>query len=222
MLFVIATPIGNLADFSSRAVQAIESCDYILCEDTRVSRVLLNHYALKKPLKSYHKFNETARIKEIICDLQEGQTIGLISDAGTPCISDPGFRIVKACHEHQIPVCPIPGASSVITAISASGFNAARFQFVGFLPRKKGKLTTLLEESIEYPGLTVCFESPYRLAKALDCLSSLSPEIQICVGREITKKFEQFYRGDALNLFHFFTNHPPKGECLIIIEGLNS
>jgi 16S rRNA (cytidine1402-2'-O)-methyltransferase len=222
MFYVIATPIGNLADFTFRAVQTIQNCDYLLCEDTRTSRVLLNHYELKKPLRSYHKFNERARVEEVINDLKAGQIIGLLSDAGTPCISDPGFRIIEACRKHELPVTPIPGPSSVTAAISASGFNAARFQFVGFLPRKKGKLITLLEECLAYPGLTVAFESPYRLHHSLEALASLNPEINVCVAREITKKFEQFYRGTALELYTFFKEHPPKGECLFIIEGLEA
>jgi 16S rRNA (cytidine1402-2'-O)-methyltransferase len=138
MLYLVATPIGNLGDFSFRAIETLKSSDYILCEDTRRSRQLLNHFDIQKPLKSYHKFKEMAALSSIITDLQDGKTISLISDAGTPCIADPGSRLVKRCVELGIPVISIPGACAAIVALTSSGLDTDRFQFFGFLPRKAG------------------------------------------------------------------------------------
>ncbi len=219
MLFLISTPIGNLADFSFRAISTIESCDYLLCEDTRRSHILLNHYNLKKPLKSFHLFNERNRTEEVIADLKGGMTIGLLSDAGTPCISDPGFQLVHLCRELDLDVVPIPGACALIAALAASGLDATCFQFIGFLPKKKGKRTAL-EEALAYPGTTVCYESPFRMKATLQQLAALDPERKIVIGREITKKFEQFYRGTPSSLLPLWEKEPPKGEFVLMISGL--
>src|ERR1700733_30336 len=162
MLYVIATPIGNLSDITYRAVQTLQSCDYILCEDTRHSLALLRHYQIRKPLTSLHKFNESKKQQAIVEDLHRGQTIGLISDAGTPAISDPGSWLIQRCLEEKIRVIPIPGASALTTALSCSGLNTERFQFCGFLPKKASELKKCLQELLAYPGTTVCYESPHR------------------------------------------------------------
>ncbi|NGX54620.1 MAG: Ribosomal RNA small subunit methyltransferase I [Chlamydiae bacterium] len=217
MLYLIATPIGNLADITVRGLKTIEECDYLLCEDTRHSRRLLSHYDLRKPLKSYHKFNEAKREEEIIKDLKSGITIGLLSDAGTPGISDPGGRLVKKCRELALEVCAIPGPCSPIVALVASGLDTTRFQFVGFLPRKKGKLTKILEESLAYPGTTICFESPHRILKSLKVLGDLAPDRKVVVARELTKKFEEYAQGTATELLEKWKTSPPKGEIILMI-----
>ncbi len=217
MLYLIATPIGNLADITVRALKTIEACDYLLCEDTRHSRRLLSHYDLRKPLKSYHKFSEAKREEEIIKDLKSGKTIGLLSDAGTPGIADPGVRLVKKCRELELEVYPIPGPCSPIVALVASGLDTTRFQFVGFLPRKKGKLTKILEEGLAYPGTTICFESPHRILKSLKLLAELDPEKQVVVARELTKKFEEYAKGTPAELLEKWKTSPPKGEIILML-----
>jgi 16S rRNA (cytidine1402-2'-O)-methyltransferase len=221
MLYLIATPIGNLADFSFRALQTIELCDYLLCEDTRHSSILLNHYKIKKPLKSYHKFNEKKREEEIIHDLKEGKVIGLISDAGTPCIADPGARLVNVCLKAGLEVTPIPGASAIIVALSASGLETNRFQFLGFLPRKKGQHLKMLTEMLEYSGTSICYESPYRIKATLEVLASLDPEREVVIARELTKKFEEFSRGTASLLNQAWEKRTPKGEFVLLVGGKN-
>ncbi len=216
MLYLVATPIGNLSDFSFRAIETIKECDYLLCEDTRRSRILLNHYEIQKPLKSYHLFNESSRLLTILNDLKAGKTLGLLSDAGTPLINDPGEKIVKACIESNIEIRSIPGATSVMTALVLSGFPCERFQFVGFLPKKGSKRKKALIEYLDYPGTTVCFESPFRLAKTLQELGTLNSTKKVFVGREFTKKFESHYHGLAPELALHFTAHPPKGEIVLI------
>ncbi len=219
MLFLISTPIGNLKDFSFRAIATIEQCDYLLCEDTRRSGILLKHYELKKPLKSFHAHNEKARIQRVIDDLQSGYKIGLLSDAGTPTISDPGGRLVEACCKEEIEVIAIPGACAAIVALAASGLDATRFQFCGFLARKKGKLTRQLKEILAYEGTSICYESPYRIAKVLAVVAELEPTRYCVVARELTKKFETFTRGSAADLCaHFSKKSPPKGEIVLLFS----
>lgn len=219
-MFLIATPIGNLKDISPRALETIAACDYLLCEDTRHTRNLLNHFELKVPLRSFHLFNEASKESEVIYDLKQGKTIGLVSDAGTPGISDPGERLVARCRAEDIPVTPIPGPCAAIAALSASGLPTTRFQFFGFLPRKSGRLTKTLEEMLTYPGTSVCYESPYRLAKTLKIVAQLDPERECVVAREITKKFETFMKGTATTLLAHFTAKPPKGEIVLLISGI--
>ncbi len=220
MLYLIATPIGTLADISFRALKTIEECDYLLCEDTRHTQKLLHHYELRKPLKSYHAFNEAAREKNILADLKEGKTIGLLSDAGTPGISDPGMRLVKRCHEEGLALSAIPGPCAAIMALICSGFTTERFQFLGFLPVKKGKRGLLLQEALEYPGTTIAYESPYRILSTLEILQELAPEHPIALARELTKKFEQIHRGTPLTLRAEWKEKAPKGEFVLLIAPL--
>jgi len=219
MLFLISTPIGNLEDFSFRAVKAIESCDYLLCEDTRHSQKLLAHYELRKPLKSYHQFNEAARQNGILEDLKSGKTIGLLSDAGTPGIADPGMRLVKKCREEGLEISAIPGACAAIVALVASGFTTERFQFVGFLPFKKGKREKLLVETLSYPGTTIAYESPHRIVSTLEILAQIAPQVEVIVARELTKKFETYHRGTAPFLLEGWRKTPPKGEMVLLLPG---
>lgn len=218
MLFLISTPIGNLGDLTFRALETLNQCDLILCEDTRHSSILLNHYKIAKPLKSYHKFNEAASLEKILLALKEGQTIGLISDAGTPGIADPGERLVKACIEENIPVSPIPGPCAVIAALSGSGLPTDRFQFVGFLPKQESDLRAILQEIYAYPGTTICYEAPHRLHALLKFLQELFPQRQIVVARELTKKFEEWIKGTPQELLdHWPDAASIKGEIVLLI-----
>lgn len=219
MLYLVATPIGNLSDFTFRAVETLKNCDYILCEDTRHSQTLLQHYEIKKPLKSYHKFNEAASEANIIADLQEGKKIALISDAGTPGISDPGARIVHLCVEMEIPVISIPGPCAAILALTQSGLSTDHFQFWGFLPKKEGELKTSLREILAFTGTTICYETPHRLLDVLQLIDQLDSQRRLVVCRELTKKFEESKRGTAKDLLDFWKSHTLKGEIVLLIEG---
>lgn len=219
MLYLVATPIGNLADITLRALETLKTCDYILCEDTRHSLALLSHYAIQKPLKSYHKFSDASEIEKILQDLISGSTLSLISDAGTPGISDPGTHLVQQCIERGIAVTAIPGACAAITALCCSGLNTDRFQFFGFLPRKAGELKQALQEILIFPGTTICYEAPNRLLDALQTLHTLAPNRKIVVGRELTKKFEEMQRGVASELISYWETNPLKGEIVLLIAG---
>lgn len=218
MLHIISTPIGNLGDISKRALDTMMACDYILCEDTRHSRLLLKHFQIEKTLKSFHKFSEFAKEDSIINELLEGKIIGLISDAGTPGISDPGERLVRRCRSEGLPVSGVPGPCAAIFALTLAGFESERFQFVGFLPKKSGGLSRDLAEYLSYSGTTICYESPYRIIKVLREIHLQSPDRQLCVGRELTKKFEEVKIGTALELIEYYEKHTLKGEIVLIIS----
>lgn len=217
MLFLVATPIGNLKDFTFRAIETLQACDYILCEDTRTSLTLLNHYNIKKPLKSYHKFNEKKACDPIIEDLKKGMQIALISDAGTVGISDPGALLIKEAIAEGLQVVSIPGPSALITALSCSGLSTERFQFVGFLPKKESSLKKLLREILLYPGTSICYESPHRLNETLLTLENLAPHLSLVVARELTKFFETIQRGSPSKLLSYFNENPPKGEIVLLL-----
>jgi 16S rRNA (cytidine1402-2'-O)-methyltransferase len=219
MLYVISTPIGNLSDITLRAIETLKKCDYILCEDTRHSLPLLQYYSINKPLKSFHKYSESAKQTDIITDLQQGSIIALISDAGTPGISDPGSKLIQTCLDSNICVTSVPGACAAITALSISGLDTQRFQFLGFLPRKTGELQRALQEILSYPGTTICYESPNRLLETLECLNEIAPKRYLAVARELTKKFEELRRGVAIDLITHWTSNPLKGEIVLMISG---
>lgn len=200
-----------------RAIEVLRQCDYVLCEDTRHSRPLLQHYDIDKPLRSFHKFNEASREDQIVEDLKQGKNIALISDAGTPGISDPGERLVQECVSAGLEVVPIPGACAAIAGISASGLTTERFQFLGFLPRKDQQLRLCLLDALAYVGTSICYEAPTRLVDLLKLLSELAPQRRIVVAREITKKFEEFRRGTAAELLEHWQQHTPKGEVVVMI-----
>lgn len=218
LLYLVATPIGNLKDITYRAIEVLKACDYVLCEDTRHTRILMNHYAISKPLKSYHKFNEAAKENIILEDLQAGKTIALVSDAGTPGISDPGTRIVEACIKNGIKVSPIPGPCAAIAALCSSGFSTDRFEFFGFLPRKAGELKQALKTMLSRTHTTICYESPHRLQKLLEEIALLDPERKMTLGREITKKYEEIVQGTAKELLLKWEKSVVKGEIAILIE----
>jgi 16S rRNA (cytidine1402-2'-O)-methyltransferase len=218
MLYLIATPIGNLEDITLRALKILEECDYILCEDTRHSIKLLNHYQIRKPLKSYHKFNEAKTLNAILEDLQKGIKIGLLSDAGTPGIADPGVRLVQKCRLIGIPVFSLPGPCAAIVALSSSGLSTDRFQFVGFLPQKGGKKEKMMRAILDYTGTSIIYESPYRILKTLKLIDDLQPERYCVIARELTKKFEQFQHGTARELLDAWKEKTPKGEFVLLIS----
>lgn len=215
MLILISTPIGNLADISERALDALKTSDLILCEDTRHSGILLHHYGIKRPLQSFHQFNEKKQEDKLIEKLQTGATITLISDAGTPAFCDPGQKLVDRCHNEKIVVSAIPGPCAVTMALSLSGFEIPPFQFGGFLPKKQGELKTTLLRALFYPGVTCFYDTPYHIEDTLAALKDLAPERRLCIAREMTKKHEEILRGKASEL-----KPTLKGEfCLIIDRG---
>ena len=219
MLYVVATPIGNLGDITLRAVEALKSADLIAAEDTRHSGLLLKHLEIKKPFVSYHEHNEAARTTELVERLGRGENVALITDAGTPGLSDPGLRLIRECIKRELPFTIIPGASSILMALLGSGFSTDRFSFRGFLPVKSGQRERELRAATERDETAIFFESPYRLTKTLAACIDIIPERQLCVARELTKKFEEFRRGAASELLAHYQAHPPKGEIVLVISG---
>ncbi len=219
-LFLVSTPIGNLGDMSHRAVEVLSSAALVIAEDTRHSRRLLEHYRVSTPLSSYHEHNEAKETPRLIARLRAGDSIALISDAGTPLISDPGSRLVAAALEAEIAVVPIPGASSVMAALVASGLPLERFTFFGFLPRKGRERTDILTEIVESRGTVVLFEAPNRVSATLDALVDAGAgERQAVVARELTKRFEEFKRGSVAKLANEYGKADPKGEVVLLIAG---
>jgi len=219
MLYVVATPIGNLGDITLRAVEALKLADVIAAEDTRHSGLLLKHLEIKKPFVSYHQHNEAARTTELVERLARGENIALITDAGTPGLSDPGLRLIRECIKRELPFTIIPGASSILMALLGSGFSTDKFSFRGFLPVKSGQRERELRAATERDETTIFFESPYRLTKTLAACIDIIPGRQLCVARELTKKFEEFRRGVASELLAHYQAHPPKGEIVLVISG---
>ncbi|MBI4557012.1 MAG: 16S rRNA (cytidine(1402)-2'-O)-methyltransferase [Candidatus Hydrogenedentes bacterium] len=217
-LFVVATPLGNLEDVSPRAVRVLGEVDLIAAEDTRHSRRLLRHYAISKPLISYHEHNEPERAVELIRRLNDGRDVALISDAGTPCISDPGYRVVRAAQEAGIEVVSVPGPSAVVAALSVSGLPADRYTFHGFFPRHAGAAYTLLSELGRLGGTHVFFEAPSRLIATLRHVIEDLAEAEVCVARELTKMFEQVTTGSPQALFEQYCGSRIRGECVLVIH----
>ncbi len=217
---LIASPIGNLADLSFRARERLEASDLICCEDTRHSvRLLQRHRISRKPLLSLHDRNEASRSAEIIDRARGGDAIAVLSDAGMPTVSDPGYRLVRACIDAGIPVDVLPGPSAVLAALAGSGLPTDAFYFGGFLPPKSGKRERELREALERRATSIYFESPHRIAKTLATLADLDPERPVCVARELTKKFETFHRDTAANLSAEFARQPRKGEMTLVVGG---
>jgi 16S rRNA (cytidine1402-2'-O)-methyltransferase len=219
MLYVVATPIGNLGDITLRAVEVLKSADVVAAEDTRRSGLLLKHLEIKKPFVSYHEHNEAARTTELVERLGRSENVALITDAGTPGLSDPGLRLIRECIKRELPFTIIPGASSILMALLGSGFSTDKFSFRGFLPVKSGQRERELRAAAERDETTIFFESPYRLTKTLSACIDIIPERQLCVARELTKKFEEFRRGAASELLAHYQAHPPKGEIVLVISG---
>ena len=218
-LYIVPTPIANLEDITLRAIRILGEVDLILAEDTRVSSKLLKHYDIKTPMSSHHKFNEHKSVSRIVERMEAGQTVALISDAGTPGISDPGFLLVREALNHNIEVECLPGATAFIPALVNSGLPSDRFHFEGFLPVKKGRQTRL-EYLSGLPGTIVLYESPHRLLKTLAQLSGhTGPDRQASVSREITKMYEEHVRGTLADLISHFEKTKVKGEIVIVMAG---
>ena len=220
MLYVVATPIGNLGDITLRALEVLKSVDLIAAEDTRHSGMLLKRFEIKKPLVSYHEHNEAMRTVQLVERLAADENVALITDAGTPAVSDPGARLIHACIERGLPLRIIPGPSSILAALVGSGFSTERFYFGGFLPVKSGQRERELRATAERGETTIFFESPYRLTKTLAVCTGIMPDRQLCVARELTKKFEEFRHGTAGELLAHYEAHPPKGEIVLVISQL--
>jgi 16S rRNA (cytidine1402-2'-O)-methyltransferase len=218
MLYVIGTPIGNLGDITLRALDVLRNADVIAAEDTRHSGILLKHYEIAKPLVSYHEHNEAMRTAQLVERIAANQNVALITDAGSPGISDPGARLVRECIKRDLPFTIIPGPSSVLTALVGSGFSAERFFFGGFLPVKAGQRDRELRIASDHAETTIFFESPYRLLKTLTACREIMPDRKLCVARELTKKFEEFRRGTAAELLAHYQARPPKGEIVLVIS----
>ena len=218
-LYIVPTPIGNLDDITLRAVDVLREVDFILAEDTRTTSFLLRHLGIEKKLHSHHKFNEHATVKMVAGSIAAGRNAALVSDAGTPGISDPGFLLVRTCVEAGIEVETLPGATALVPALVQSGFPCDRFCFEGFLPQKKGRAKQLQSLADEERTM-VFYESPYRVVKTLEQLAVLfGPERPVSVSRELTKKFEETVRGRLDEVAAHFREHEPKGEFVIVLAG---
>jgi len=219
LLYLVPTPLGNLKDITLRALEVLKEVDLILCEDTRTSQKLLQHYQINKPLTPYHQHNEHRVADHLVAQLQAGKKMALITDAGTPGISDPGFLLVRACIQQGVIVNCLPGATAFVPALINSGFSAQRFCFEGFLPLKKGRQTLLKLLATETRTI-ILYESPVRLVKTLTDLATYMGETRrASVSREITKMFEETRRGTLQELIAYFTQKPPKGEIVLVLEG---
>lgn len=219
MLYVVATPIGNLGDITLRALEVLKSADVIAAEDTRHTGMLLKHFAISKPLVSFHEHNEAMRTAQLVERLATGEDVALVTDAGMPGLSDPGARLIRRCIERELPFTILPGPSSILTALVGSGFETGKFCFRGFLPAKSGQRERELRTALERRETTIFFESPYRLARTLGVLAEIMPERVLCVARELTKKFEEFRRGTAAELLGHYNAHQAKGEIVLLVTG---
>jgi 16S rRNA (cytidine1402-2'-O)-methyltransferase len=218
-LYLVATPIGNLEDITLRALRVLRECDVVAAEDTRHSGQLLKHFGISKPLLSYFQFNEARRSEEIIERLRRGEKVALVTDAGSPGISDPGERVVKAAIAAGFRVEAIPGACALIAGLTASGLAMDEFHFVGFLPHKSGQRKNKLESLKTIEGTMVFYESPYRIEKLLGELNEVFPEREVVLARELTKKFEEFLRGKPAELLVLTQKRPLKGEIVVLVAG---
>ncbi len=218
-LYIVATPIGNLDDLTVRAARVLKEVALIACEDTRHTRVLLQRYGISTPLISYHEHNEVERTPELLRKLEAGNSIALVSDAGTPVLSDPGYTLVRQAIAGAIPVVPIPGPSAITAALSVAGLPTDRFVFLGFLPRRAAERRRALEEVATVPWTLVMFEAPHRIAATLRDLHATLGDRPLAVARELTKKFEEVIRGTAAELLEHLQQTPPRGELTVVAAG---
>tara|TARA_Y100000768_G_scaffold296868_1_gene230679 strand:- start:81 stop:773 length:693 start_codon:yes stop_codon:yes gene_type:complete len=215
-LFVVGTPIGNLADITYRAVDVLSSVEFIFAEDTRVSKKLLNHYSIDKKIYSYHDYSRDSEVVNLINILVNGSNVALISDAGTPTISDPGYRLIRKCIKKGIDVIPIPGPSAVTAALSVAGLPSDSFTFIGFLPQKKGRVKKI-EQLNEIENTIIVFESPHRILKTLNQFLEILGNRQVVIGRELTKLYEEIIRGNLKEVIQRISDKSLKGEIVIMI-----
>ena len=217
-LFIVATPIGNLGDLSQRAALTIENSDIIACEDTRVTAKLLQHLNLRIPMVSYREENERKKSQEIALDIESGKKVALLSDAGYPCINDPGFRLVRECHARKLRIIPVPGPNAALTALAASGLPTHQFAFIGFLPKKTGQVQKTIESWKDFDGSVVLYESKYKIAKTLNAISeTLGHDRFICLARELTKSYESILSGPVNQVIEEQSQSSGKGEFTIVI-----
>ena len=218
-MYIVPTPIGNLQDITFRAIEVLKSVELILAEDTRTSSKLLNHYGIQKPVTPFHQHNEHQVLQHLVIQLSQGKTMALVTDAGTPGISDPGFLLVRECIRQDIRVECLPGATAFVPALVNSGLPASRFCFEGFLPLKKGRHTLLTALSTEERTI-IFYESPVRLVKTLnDLIQYFGPDRQCCVSRELTKMYEENKRGSLKEVQEYFSNKAVKGEIVVVVQG---
>ena len=222
MLSVVPTPIGNRQDITLRAIEVLKSADLIAAEDTRHSGLLLQHLGIKKPFLSLHGHNESFRCEDVGNRIAEGSHVALITDAGMPGISDPGYRLIRTCIDRGLPVSVLPGPSAVLTALVGSGFPCDRFFFGGFLPVKSGRRANELTAAAARQETSIYFESPHRILKTLAALDAVCPGRTICVARELTKTFEEYRRDTPATLIAHFEKHPPKGEITLVIPAAST
>lgn len=218
-LYVVGTPIGNLGDFSPRAIETLESCDFIAAEDTRVTLKLLNHFGIHKPLVSYYEHNRRERGEEILSRILGGESCALVTDAGMPAISDPGEDLVRLCHDHGVPVCAVPGPCAFATALAISGMTAGRFTFEGFLSVSKQSRRTHLQEVKQERRTMIFYEAPHKLLATLQDMYAVFGERNIAIVRELTKIYEEVIRTTFSEAIARFEAVPPKGEIVLIVEG---
>ncbi|MFC1559769.1 16S rRNA (cytidine(1402)-2'-O)-methyltransferase [Candidatus Margulisiibacteriota bacterium] len=218
-LYIVGTPIGNLEDITLRALRVLKEVDLIAAEDTRHTGILLNKYSIKKPLTSYHKFNIKEKTEHLVSTVRSGKSVALVSDAGMPGISDPGYELIVEALKKGVEVVPVPNTSALLVALSASGINTDRFVFEGFLPVKTGDRKKRLERLKTEERTIVFYEAPHRLIKTLTDLQSAIGDRNICVARELTKKFEEFSRGSISDQISKFSKSKPKGEFVVVVEG---
>ncbi len=219
MLYLVPTPIGNLEDITLRAISTLKNADVILAEDSRTASVLLRHFNIDKKVYAHHQHNEHAAVGEIIKWLLDGKSVALISDAGTPAISDPGFLLTRACIDNNIEVCCLPGATAFVPALVASGIPCTRFVFEGFLPIKKGRKTKL-DALVKEERTMIFYESPHKILKTLeDFIATFGAARKACLVRELSKIYEEKKRGSLQDILSYYTAHPPKGEIVIIVSG---
>ena len=219
MLTFVPSPVGNLEDITLRALRLLREADLIAAEDTRHASILLKHHGISRPLLSLHEHNEAQRSGEIAQRLAAGENIALLTDAGMPGISDPGYRMVRACLERGLEFNVLPGPSSILPALVGSGLPLHEFYFGGFLPVKSGRRKAALEAALARGETSIFFESPHRIARSLAVLAELAPERQVCVARELSKKFEEYWRGSAAELSARAEKQPPRGEICLLIAG---
>jgi 16S rRNA (cytidine1402-2'-O)-methyltransferase len=219
MLYVVATPIGNLEDITLRALRVLKEADLVLAEDTRKSGFLLAHFGTKKPLVSFFEHSEIQKIPWVVEELKKGKNIALISDAGTPTLSDPGYKLIRECRKEKISVVPIPGASSITTALSVTSIPHDKFIFLGYLPRKHNERLKLFEKVKHLEAAIVFFESPFRIVSALRDIKEAIGDKNVAIGRELTKKFEEVLELSISEAIAHFEKTTPKGEFVIILDG---
>lgn len=218
----VGLPIGNREDITRRALQVLEAVDCVCCEDTRNTGMLLSHYGIKKPLVSLHEHNEMQRAPEIAGRAQAGETFAVVTDAGMPGVSDPGYRLIQELKARGVSFTVLPGPSAVVTALVGSGLPSDAFFFGGFLPVKSGRKAAQLQAAVQADYTSIFYESPFRIVKTMQVLVEIEPQVPVCVARELTKVFETYHRGSAAALLEEFKAKPPKGEMVLLVGGQNA